>query len=108
MYYGKALAVCGASLIAAVAVAGTPRNPIVIAQPQNLVERRISYADLKPYYDQVEPIFRVAGRNEGYKQLPDGVFLEDQSPWSGAMQRFIAGKTMPAEAERFSVTPMTR
>src|SRR5947209_7685178 len=46
MYYGKALAVCGASLIAAVAVAGTPRNPIVIAQPQNLVERRISYADL--------------------------------------------------------------
>src|SRR5436305_6997723 len=49
----------------------------------------ISYADLKPYYDQVEPIFRVAGRNEGYKQLPDGVFLEDQSPWSGAMQRCI-------------------
>ena len=46
MYYGKALAMCGASLIAAVAVAGTPRNPIVIAQPQNLVERRISYADL--------------------------------------------------------------
>ena len=49
----------------------------------------IGYADLKPYYDQVEPIFRVAGRNEGYQQLPDGVFLEDQSPWSGAMQRFI-------------------
>ncbi|MFL6724884.1 MAG: UrcA family protein [Sphingomicrobium sp.] len=46
MYYGKALAVCGASLIAAVSVAGTPRNPIVIAQPQNLVERRIPYADL--------------------------------------------------------------
>ena len=50
----------------------------------------LAYADLKPFYDRVEPIFRVAGRNEGYKQLPDGVFLEDQSPWSGAMQRFIA------------------
>lgn len=55
----------------------------------------IAYDDLKPFYDRVEPIFAVAGRNEGYKQLPDGVFLEDKSPWSGAMQRFIeAGKPL--------------
>ena len=32
----------------------------------------ISYADLAPYYDRVEPIFRVAGRNEGFRQIPDG------------------------------------
>ena len=35
--------------------------------------------DLAPYYDRVEPIFRVAGRKEGFPQLPDGVFLEDNS-----------------------------
>jgi UrcA family protein len=46
MYYGKAFAICGASLIASVAVAGSPRNLILSAQPQNLVERRIPYADL--------------------------------------------------------------
>jgi UrcA family protein len=46
MYYGKVFAICGASLIASVAVAGPPRNLIMIAQPQNLVERRIAYADL--------------------------------------------------------------
>jgi choline dehydrogenase-like flavoprotein len=64
----------------------------------------IAYSDLKPYYDQVEPIFRVAGRNEGYKQLPDGVFLEDQSPWSGAMQRFIGA----AKKRDIPVTKMRR
>ena len=64
----------------------------------------ISYADLKPFYDRVEPIFRVAGRNEGYKQLPDGVFLEDSSPWSGAMQRFIEA----AKKRDVPVTKMRR
>jgi UrcA family protein len=46
MYYGKAFAICGASLIASVAVAGSPRDLTVIPQPQNLVERRIPYTDL--------------------------------------------------------------
>ncbi|MEO7144841.1 MAG: GMC family oxidoreductase [Bryobacteraceae bacterium] len=50
----------------------------------------ISYADVKPFYDRVEPIFRVAGRREGLPQLPDGVFLEDDSPDSLSVQRFIA------------------
>ncbi|MBV8819318.1 MAG: GMC family oxidoreductase [Acidobacteriaceae bacterium] len=64
----------------------------------------ISYADLKPFYDRVEPIFRVAGRNEGYEQLPDGVFLEDKSAWSGAMQRFIDS----AKQRNIPVTKMRR
>jgi len=50
----------------------------------------ISYADLAPYYDQVEPIFRVRGRKEGFKQLPDGVFIEDITADSPATQRFTA------------------
>ncbi|MFN3323312.1 MAG: GMC family oxidoreductase [Bryobacteraceae bacterium] len=53
----------------------------------------ISYADLKPYYDRVEPIFRVTGRKEGLAQLPDGDFIEDRSPDSGAVKRLMeAGK----------------
>ena len=41
----------------------------------------ISYSDLAPYY--------VAGRREGLPQLPDGIFLEDASPESLSMARFI-------------------
>jgi choline dehydrogenase-like flavoprotein len=50
----------------------------------------ISYADLAPFYDRVEPIFRVTGRKEGLAQLPDGVFVEDESPYSESIQRFAA------------------
>jgi choline dehydrogenase-like flavoprotein len=46
--------------------------------------------DLAPYYERVEPIFRVTGRNEGLKQLPDGSLLVDDSADSLAVQRFIA------------------
>jgi choline dehydrogenase-like flavoprotein len=49
----------------------------------------ITYADLAPFYDRVEPMFRVAGRKEGFPQLPDGVFLEDNSRDSLSVQRFI-------------------
>ena len=49
----------------------------------------ISYADLAPFYDRVEPIFRVTGRKEGWPQLPDGVFLEDNSRDSLSVERFI-------------------
>jgi choline dehydrogenase-like flavoprotein len=48
----------------------------------------IEYADLAPYYDRVEPIFRVTGRMEGLAQLPDGKFINDRSPYSGAITRF--------------------
>lgn len=50
----------------------------------------ISYADLAPYYDKVEPIFRVSGRKEGLPQLPDGIFVEDESPYSDSIKRFMA------------------
>jgi choline dehydrogenase-like flavoprotein len=50
----------------------------------------VAYEDLAPYYDRVEPIFRVAGRNEGFAQIPDGKLLRDESPDSVSVQRFIA------------------
>lgn len=50
----------------------------------------ISYQELAPFYDRVEPLFRVAGRNEGWPQMPDGNLLPDDSRDSGSVQRFIA------------------
>jgi choline dehydrogenase-like flavoprotein len=64
----------------------------------------IGYSDLAPFYDRVDPIFRVAGRKEGWKQLPDGVFLEDNSPWSESMNQFIAA----AQKRDIPVTKMRR
>lgn len=54
----------------------------------------IRHADLAPFYDQVEPIFRVSGRKEGWPQLPDGNFVEDNSPDSDLVLRFkkVAGE----------------
>ncbi len=53
----------------------------------------ISYADLAPFYDRVDPIFRVSGRKEGLKQLPDGLFVPDESPDTEATLRMgRAGK----------------
>ncbi len=64
----------------------------------------IQYSDLAPYYDKVEPLFQVVGRKEGFPQLPDGVFLEDNSPDSECVQRFKA-----AAAQRdIPVTKMRR
>ena len=55
----------------------------------------ISHADLAPFYDRVEPIFRVSGRKEGLAQLPDGIFVEDKSPDSLASKRLAeAGKPL--------------
>jgi choline dehydrogenase-like flavoprotein len=50
----------------------------------------ISLADLAPYYTRVESIFHVRGHTDGLPQYPDGNFIEDDSPWSGSMQRFVA------------------
>jgi choline dehydrogenase-like flavoprotein len=50
----------------------------------------IRYEDLAPYYDRVERIYRVSGRKAGLPQLPDGVFIEDDSPDSESIQRFRA------------------
>jgi choline dehydrogenase-like flavoprotein len=49
----------------------------------------ISYSDLAPYYDRCEPLFHVSGRREGLPQLPDGIFIEDKTPDSLSLTRFI-------------------
>jgi choline dehydrogenase-like flavoprotein len=48
----------------------------------------VSYKDLAPYYDKVEPILRVSGRNEGLPQLPDGIFIDDGYNPSHSILRF--------------------
>lgn len=50
----------------------------------------VRLADLAPFYSRVEPMFRVSGRNEGLKQLPDGNLIADDSTDSISVQRFIA------------------
>ncbi len=64
----------------------------------------VSYSDLAPYYDKVEPIWRVAGRKEGLPQLPDGIFLEDHSPDSESVKRF----TTAAKAQGIPITKPRR
>jgi choline dehydrogenase-like flavoprotein len=62
----------------------------------------IDHAELAPFYSRVEPIFRVTGRSEGLKQLPDGVFEEDKSAWSEPMSKFIVA----AKQRNIAVTKM--
>ena len=65
----------------------------------------IRYKDLAPYYDKVEPLFKVAGRNEGFEQIPDGNLLPDTSHDSAAVARFIAAcktKNVPVTKQRRS------
>ncbi len=50
----------------------------------------VSLAELAPFYDRCEPMFRVSGRNEGLPQLPDGKLLLDDSNDSLSVQRFTA------------------
>jgi choline dehydrogenase-like flavoprotein len=50
----------------------------------------IRHADLAPFYERAETIFRVSGRKEGLAQLPDGAFIDDASPDTGAAQRLAA------------------
>jgi choline dehydrogenase-like flavoprotein len=63
----------------------------------------ISYSDLAPFYDRVEPMFRVSGRKEGWAHLPDGVFLADESRDSLCVQRFLDAakrKQVPTTKQR--------
>lgn len=64
----------------------------------------ITYEDLAPYYDKMEPILRVAGRKEGLPQIPDGVFLEDTSHDSESVARFNAA----AKARSIATTKSRR
>jgi choline dehydrogenase-like flavoprotein len=49
----------------------------------------VRYQDLAPYYEKAEPLFRVSGRRDGIPQIPDGNFLEDNSPDSESVARFV-------------------
>jgi len=63
----------------------------------------IRYEDLAPYYDRAERIFRVSGQKAGLPQLPDGVFIEDDSPDSESVRRFNAAarrRGIPTTKER--------
>jgi len=63
----------------------------------------ISYKDLAPYYDRAEPLLRVSGRKEGFRQIPDGIFLEDNSTDSESVQRFLTAaknKNVPTTKPR--------
>jgi choline dehydrogenase-like flavoprotein len=50
----------------------------------------LRYSDLAPYYDRVEPLLRVSGRNEGWAHAPDGIFVPNIAPDSEATKRFAA------------------
>jgi UrcA family protein len=71
MNYGKALAMCGATLVAAGAIgiavspvqAREPRALVVIGQSDDLVSRHVSYADLNL---AVAPGERTLNRRVGY------------------------------------------
>lgn len=65
----------------------------------------IRYADLAPYYDRVEPLFKVRGANTGLPQLPDGKLIPDTSPNGTAVQRFMKAaksKGVPTTTSRVS------
>ena len=53
----------------------------------------IEYKDVAPFYDRVEPILRVSGRNEGWPQMPDGNLIADESRDSESIARFKAAAT---------------
>ncbi|REJ84111.1 MAG: GMC family oxidoreductase [Acidobacteria bacterium] len=46
----------------------------------------ISYADLEPYYDEVERFIGVSGRREGIEVLPDGQFLPPMAYTCGEIE----------------------
>lgn len=66
----------------------------------------IDHAELAPYYARVEPIFRVTGRTEGFRQLPDGVFIErpqgDEGPGTEKLLRVLSDRGIPNTITRSS------
>jgi choline dehydrogenase-like flavoprotein len=66
----------------------------------------ISLADLAPYYSQVEAIFRVTGRKEGWPQFPDGNFVEGGGFGGGAESRTIRRFTELANGRGIGVSRM--
>lgn len=121
MYYAKAFAMCGASLVASVAVAGTPADLIVVAKPQNLVERRIPYADLNLAAASAErTLERRIGRAVG--SLCDEAVADDRTTleyrecerqaWRGARPQMLlavqrAHEVAAAGTSRIDATSVT-
>jgi choline dehydrogenase-like flavoprotein len=64
----------------------------------------LDHAELSPYYERAEPIFRVTGRTEGFSQLPDGVFIERPRGTEGEAAR----KVIAAAAARDIPNTLTR
>jgi choline dehydrogenase-like flavoprotein len=66
----------------------------------------ISLADLDPYYSQVEAIFRVVGRKEGWPQFPDGNFVDGGMAREGNESRTIKLFTELANQRNIGVSVM--
>jgi choline dehydrogenase-like flavoprotein len=66
----------------------------------------ISLADLDPYYSQVEAIFRVTGRKEGWPQFPDGNFVDGGMGRGGNQSRSIRQFTELANQRGIGVSVM--
>ena len=49
----------------------------------------IAHADLAPFYERVETIFQVAGKSEGFSQLPDGKFIEQTVNYGPVAQKLV-------------------
>ena len=64
----------------------------------------ISLADLDPYYSQVEAIFRVTGRKEGWPQFPDGNFVDGGRGGRGNESQTIKKFTELANARGIGVS----
>ncbi len=78
-------------------------------EPRRL-RRRLAdfdYAELKPFYDRVEPLYRVRGAIDHLPQYPDGNFIIDDAPFSPAMKRFrgcrLSKRGVPVTKPRSSV-----
>jgi choline dehydrogenase-like flavoprotein len=59
----------------------------------------ISHDELAPYYSQVEAIFRVTGRKEGWPQFPDGNFVEGGGGFGGGRNESQTIKQFTALAQ---------
>ena len=53
----------------------------------------VSYKDLAPFYDRVEPIFKVAGRNDGFAQIPDSIWYKRSwsTTWKSMFDALVYG-----------------
>lgn len=65
----------------------------------------ISYADLKPYYDEVDDLVGIFGSNEGLENHPDGHFLPPPEPrcWERLVKRAADRREITCIPSRLSI-----